>query len=94
MNRLKKSEKEDQIKRVREYWKNKNNGLIVNSKYIPKVGDIFKVVGRFEIYTCLCIKNGIFASYDKVGRVCFDPGANFQHLSELSEEEIKELNKS
>lgn len=59
--------------------------------YIPKVGDIFKVIGRFEICTCLCTRNGIFASYDRIGRICFDPGADFQLISRLSENEIKEL---
>lgn len=55
----------------------------MTDKYVPKVGDIFKVVSRFEICTCLCTKNGIFASYDRIGRICFDPSAEFQKLSEV-----------
>lgn len=57
--------------------------LSMTDKYVPKVGDIFKVVSRFEICTCLCTKNGIFASYDRIGRICFDPSAEFQKLSEV-----------
>lgn len=52
------------------------------NKYIPKVGDIFKVAGRFEICTCLCVRNGIFSSYDRIGRICFSYDADFQKISE------------